>query len=67
MLVSERKIATPEEDEVIIGEDSIMDKGVGGVIQGNGEVTKVGGGSTGDGVMGNGEYDWSGGGGRLVE
>ncbi len=38
----ERDIAAPEEDEVIIGEDSIFDKGIGGVVEGNGEVTEVG-------------------------
>ncbi len=66
MLVDARNIVTTEKDEVIVGEDSIVDKGVGGVIKGYGKVAKVGGGSIGNGVIGDGEGDWCWGGGGLV-
>ncbi len=58
MLMSVRNIAAPKEDEVIIGEGSIADKGVGSVVKGNGEMTKVGGGPRGDGVIEDGEGNW---------
>ncbi len=66
MLVGACIMVAPDEDEVIVGENSVADKGVGGIVKSNGEVTKEGSGPSGVGVVWDGEGDWCWGEGRLV-
>ncbi len=57
-VIRARDVAAPEEEEVSGGEGSINDVGVCGVVEGEGEVTEVGSGPRGDGVIWDGEGDW---------
>ncbi len=45
MIVGACNIVSPAEDEVIVREDAVFDKGIGGVVEGNGKVTELGSGS----------------------
>ncbi len=66
MLVGACNIVAPEEDEVIIRESTVGNEGVGGFVKSYGEVTEVGCGLQGDGIIGDGEGDQCFVGGRLV-
>ncbi len=57
VVVGACNIAAPEEDEVLVGERTILDIVGGGVVEGNGKVAKIGGHSCRDGVVWDGEED----------
>ncbi len=57
VIVGTSNIVAPEEDEVSIGESTILDTVSGGAVDGDGDAAKIGGYSIWDGVVRDGEEE----------